>query len=68
MSYTERAIQALILHEWEDAKEWAAALTAMSDLTDGQLDECLRRAIGSASETAHGSRRPRTAKKPVRSG
>lgn len=44
MPYTERAIRALILHDWEDAREWASALTALSDMTDSQLDD-LRRAI-----------------------
>ncbi len=60
MPYTERAIRALILHNWEDAREWASALTALSDMTDGQLDD-LRRAIVSPSEPVHGCHRLTTA-------
>jgi len=58
MSCTERAIRALILHNWEDAREWASALTALSDVTEGQLDDRLRRAIVSPLEPVHESHRP----------
>jgi len=57
MSYTDLAIRAIILHTWEDAREWASALTALSDVTEGQLDERLRRAIVSPSEVLQGSQR-----------
>lgn len=58
MSYAEHAIRALILHDWKDAREWASALTALSDVTDGQIDERLRQAIISPSEPVHESHRP----------
>jgi hypothetical protein len=54
MSYAEHAIRALILHDWKDAREWASALTALSDVTDAQLDERVRLAIVSPPERVRG--------------
>jgi hypothetical protein len=57
MPQTERAIRALILHNWQDAREWASALTALSEVTDGQLDESLRQVNVSPSERVRNARR-----------
>ena len=56
MSYAEHALRTLILHDWEDAGEWASALTALSDVTDAQLDERVRSEIDSPAKRVHGSR------------
>lgn len=66
MSKAERAIRALILHDWEDAREWASALTALSDVTDAQLDERVRLAVDSPAKRVRGSRTPEKAKNRFR--
>jgi hypothetical protein len=62
MSCADHAIRALILHDWKDATEWASALAALSEVTDGQLDDRLHRAIVSYSQPVHGSHGPTKAK------
>jgi len=52
MSCAERAIRALILHDWKDARERKSALTVPGDVTDNQLEERVRFAIISPSEPA----------------